>query len=54
MTFAISFGKYGGFYYSGGSVSKRLCLGWVAFTYFNRDLDDILADLMKSRCGTAD
>lgn len=46
MSFIISFGKYGGFYYQGSSASQRLCLGWMALTYFNRDIDEIFIDLM--------
>lgn len=40
MTVAISFGKYGGFYFSRG-YTTRLCIGWVAITYFPRDIDTI-------------
>ena len=41
MTIAISFGKYGGFYLFRG-YTKRLCLGWMAITYFPCDIDEIL------------
>lgn len=39
MTILITIGKYGGFYYKGGKnyCSKRLCLGWIAFTYIGMD-----------------
>jgi len=43
MTLAISFGKWGGFYVHNG-YSKRVCLGWVAFTFIPADLDKILED----------
>lgn len=38
MTFAISIGKYGGFYWS-RAYTTRLCLGWVAFTLYPFDFD---------------
>jgi hypothetical protein len=41
MTIALSIGKYGGFYWNSG-YTKRLCLGWVAFTYIPKDLDEVL------------
>jgi hypothetical protein len=38
MTFIISCGKkYGGFYVWHKGISKRLCLGWIAFTYVPMD-----------------
>lgn len=38
MSFAISFGTYGGFYIHRG-YTFRVCLGWVAFTVFPFDID---------------
>ena len=38
MTFAISIGKYGGFYWS-RDYTTRLCLGWIAFTWYPFDFD---------------
>lgn len=38
----ISVGKWGGVYFSSG-WTKRLCLGWIAFTLFPCDGDDIIA-----------
>lgn len=33
-TFMVEFGgKYGGFYAINENVMKRICLGWIAFTY---------------------
>lgn len=40
-TLAISWGEYAGFYWH-SKYSKRLCLGWIAFTYIPNDLDDLL------------
>jgi len=41
MTFMISVGKYGGFYWH-RKYTFRLCLGWVAFTFVPADIDDVL------------
>jgi len=41
MTFTVSFGKWAGFYIFKG-YSFRVCLGFVAFTYFPIDIDEIL------------
>jgi len=41
MTFTVSFGKWAGFYIFKG-YTFRVCLGWVAFTYFPIDIDEIL------------
>jgi len=48
MSFVISFGKFGGFYLFWG-YTKRVCLGWVAFTFFPLDIDPVLDDLQKLR-----
>lgn len=37
----LSWGKYGGFYWF-NKYSKRLCLGFVSFTYLPDDIDTIL------------
>lgn len=42
MTLALSFGKWGGFYILRGHTF-RVCLGWVALTYFPEDIDVILS-----------
>lgn len=44
MTITISIGKYGGFYIHNG-FTKRICLGWIAFTYIPKDIDDIFNEL---------
>jgi len=44
MTFIISFGKYGGFYFYNENTF-RVCLGWVAFTWFPFDIDMVLRKL---------
>lgn len=41
MTFAISFGKYGSFYFM-RDATIRICLGWVALTWFPMDIDEVL------------
>jgi len=40
-TISISWGEYGGFYFNNG-FTKRICLGWIAFTYLPIEIDDIL------------
>jgi hypothetical protein len=40
-TLAISWGKYGGFYFKRGSMI-RICLGWLAITYIPMEIDDLL------------
>ena len=40
MTFMLSFGKYGGFYFTG----SRLCLGWMALSVIPVDIDEILVE----------
>jgi len=42
-TISISWGSYGGFYTTSG-YTKRICLGWVAFTYYPDDIDVYLND----------
>lgn len=37
----MSWGNYGGFYFH-NKYTKRLCLGWVAFTFIPDDIDEIL------------
>lgn len=39
-TFAVTVGKYGGFYVQGSRQFWRVCLGWVALTFLQ---DDFLA-----------
>ena len=39
MTFALSVGKWGGFYFERSEMSWRLCLGCMAFTLLFEDLD---------------
>lgn len=46
MSFIISFGKYGGFYYH-SDYHTRICLGWVAFTYLPEDYDDMLSRILS-------
>jgi hypothetical protein len=42
VTFAISFGHYGGFYVTSTSATKRVCLGWIAFTFCRVEIDDLI------------
>lgn len=44
-TLAISWGKYGGFYYHHSYMTK-LCLGWIAFTYIPLEIDKVLNTLI--------
>lgn len=44
MTLMISIGAWGGVYLH-WSYTKRLCLGWIAFTYIPRD-DDFLSEAL--------
>lgn len=37
-TFAVSWGRYGGFYLH----PKRICLGWIAATYVPVEIDDLM------------
>lgn len=46
MTFAISIGKWGGFY-AEFKHNWRICLGFVAFTVLFVDIDEILDVLVK-------
>jgi len=47
FSITISFGKYGGFYNFSG-YGKRICLGWLAITYYPEDIDEILKRLTKT------
>lgn len=38
----FSYGKYGGFYRKSYGYFKRICLGWIAFTYIPEDIDVLL------------
>lgn len=40
-TICISWGKYGGFYFR-SNWATRLCLGWIAITYFPEEIDKIV------------
>jgi hypothetical protein len=46
-TLSFSWGDWGGFYYHRG-YTTRLCLGYVAITYFPDDIDDYLTDYTQS------
>jgi hypothetical protein len=56
MTFALSIGKYGGFYFH-HEYTTRLCLGWVALTFYPFDMDDLHSrhlDAIKTMAGMMD
>lgn len=38
MTFAITIGRFGGFYVYVGYV-KRICVGWIAFDIYPKELE---------------
>lgn len=40
-TLSLSWGAYGGFYVHLGFAS-RICLGWVALTYFPIEIEDLM------------
>lgn len=42
MTLIISIGKWGGFYCN----SHRLCLGFVAVTFYYKDFDDLFDEFL--------
>jgi hypothetical protein len=48
LSFCLSFGSYGGFYASYSGYAFRVCLGWVAFTIFPDDIDNILKGLPEA------
>jgi hypothetical protein len=39
-TLALSWGRWGGFYASGG-YGWRVCAGWIAVTYLPIEIDDM-------------
>jgi hypothetical protein len=41
-TLAISWGKYGGFYYTRQKIAGRLCLGWIAIIWLSVELDRVI------------
>lgn len=42
ITFAVTIGSWGGIYfYRGVTFKYRLCLGFIAFTYFRGDFADL-------------
>ena len=45
MSIVLSIGKYGVFYFYKG-LYIRLCLGWIAITYFPFDIDTVLNKLI--------
>lgn len=53
MTFSISIGRWGGFYWH-RDYTARLCLGWVAFTFFPFDIDDHFNAHLDTVCQLSD
>lgn len=41
MSFVITIGRYGGFYIGWGYV-KRICLGWIAFDFYPKEIESII------------
>ena len=42
MTLIISIGRWGGFYF----YKHRICLGFIAFTFYGKDYDAFLDDFI--------
>jgi len=42
-TFAVTFGRWGGFYRKGKPGFWRVCLGFVAVTYFRAEFTQVVA-----------
>lgn len=56
MTFSITFGKWGGIYFL-HDYTTRLCLGWIALTFYPFDMDDLHnrhRDALKTMAGMMD
>jgi len=50
ISFLIVIGSYGGFHYTKEHPSYHLCLGFIAFTIFLYDVENVLAkNLLKSK-----
>lgn len=49
MTFAITFGKYAGFWVNFGRKSGmyRICLGWISIDLFLFEIDEIMGHVAK-------
>ena len=45
-TINITVGNYGGFYFV-NSYTKRICLGFIALTYYPFDMDELLQEFFK-------
>lgn len=45
VSFLIAVGSYGGFYVT----RERLCLGWIALTYFPYDLENVMNQWLEER-----
>lgn len=45
-TITISVGEYGGFYVV-NQYCFRVCLGWIAFTYWPFDIDNKLEEMVE-------
>lgn len=47
LSFTLCFGKWGGIYFTMSSASIRLCLGFVAFTIYFRDLEAVITNIQN-------
>lgn len=48
MSISISIGRYGGFYVFSG-FTKRICLGWIALTFYPFDIDGLIRNARKDK-----
>lgn len=49
MTIMLVFGSYGGFYVYVRRWMFRICLGWVAFTIADYDIENAIANQLEER-----
>jgi hypothetical protein len=42
MSFAITIGRWGGFYIAKNPFVNRVCLGWIALDHYKMELDNLL------------
>ena len=49
MSLLINVGQWGGFYIHLSRTAVRLCLGFVAFTVYSFDMDDLMDKYLPKR-----
>ena len=47
FSITLCFGKWGGIYFTMSTASIRLCLGFVAFTIYFRDLEAVISNIQN-------